>query len=449
MFASKDTLLTRPSGGYTIARSVRLRSSASAYFNRTPASAGNQQKFTWSGWVKRGAIGQTETLFGGYSSGTQLQTNTFDFRFNVDYLDANWGNGTWFTTTAVYRDPSAWYHIVLAVDTTQATASNRMILYVNGVIVTSFSTASYPAQNTNLIINTVNGHAIGKSATGSFQYFDGYMTEINFVDGQQLTPSSFGSTNAITGVWQPIKYTGTYGTNGFYLNFSDNSSNTSTTIGKDYSGNGNNWTPNNISVTAGTTYDSMVDSPTVGATSSNYCVVNPLDNGGLTITQANLAISRATTSWVATRASFGVSTGKWYWEYTSGAGNVISPYEWIGIGISTSTLNNYVGYDTSYAYAAVNGNKMNNNSGAGTGVAYGSTYTSGDVIGVALDCDAGTLIFYKNNTSQGTAFTGLSGTFFPMFSQFGTITGYANFGQRPFSFSPPSGYVALNTFNLP
>ena len=113
-----------------ISRSLRFNSAVGAYLNRTPGSAGNQQKFTWSGWVKKGSLSASPTIFGCYSSGTQSQTNAFDFRFNSDKLDANWGNGTWFTTNAVYRDPSAWYHIVLAVDTTQATASNLSLIHI-------------------------------------------------------------------------------------------------------------------------------------------------------------------------------------------------------------------------------------------------------------------------------------------------------------------------------
>jgi hypothetical protein len=137
-------------------------------------------------------------------------------------------------TSAVYRDVSAWYHIVVAVDTTQATASNRVKIYVNGVQVTAFGTATYPTQNYNTSINASGANFLGASHVPS-EYFDGYLTEINFIDGQALTPSSFGETNQFTGVWQPRKYTGTYGTNGFYLNFSDNSNNTAATIGKDYS----------------------------------------------------------------------------------------------------------------------------------------------------------------------------------------------------------------------
>ena len=150
------------------------------------------------------------------------------------------------TTTQVFRDASAWYHIVVVLDTTQATSSNRARIYVNGVQVTSFSSAAYPNQNDEYQINTTNPHGLGAyyEFSGGW-YLNGYMTEVNFIDGQALTPSSFGQTDAQTGVWTPIAYSGSYGTNGFYLNFSDNSNTTATTLGKDYSGNGNNWTPNN------------------------------------------------------------------------------------------------------------------------------------------------------------------------------------------------------------
>ena len=176
---------------------------------------------------------------------------------------------TFRVSTAVYRDPSAWYHVVCVLDTTQATANNRVRIYVNGVEVTAFGTLNNPTQNSTLAFNGAVNHAIGADIpnSGARNFLDGYLTEINFIDGQALTPSSFGSTDTTTGVWQPIKYVGTYGTNGFYLPFSDNSS--TTNIALDYSGNGNNWTPNNISVTAGATYDSMLDVPTLYADGGN------------------------------------------------------------------------------------------------------------------------------------------------------------------------------------
>jgi hypothetical protein len=279
-------------------------------------------------------------------------------------------------------------------------------------------------------------------------YFDGYLTEINFVDGQALTPSSFGETDAVTGVWKPKKYAGTYGTNGFYLNFSDNSNNTAATIGKDYSGNGNNWTPNNISVTSGVTYDSMLDVPTNWADGGNgrgnYAVLNPLFAAG-TVSDGNLKHTASTTTWVNTSSTIFVNSGKWYFEATNIAGN----YTMIGVATnSASTSQNYGTATNTWTYFN-DGTKYGNGA---TATAYGASYTTGDVIGVALDMDAGTLTFYKNGVSQGTAFsTGLSGlTLCPWFGSYTNGNGVnVNFGQRPFSYTPPSGFKALNTFNLP
>lgn len=463
MFAAKDTLLTRPSGGYQISRSVRLRSSATAYFNRTPSVAGNRQIWTWNAWVKRGGIGVTDyTLF---SAGTSA-TDTTDINFSGNsggdvFLIRNRVASTnlfILQTTPVYRDPAAWYMITAVFDTTQATAANRFKLYVNGVQVTVFSTATYGAQNSNTYANATNAHRIGASAATA-AFFDGYLTEINFIDGQALTPSSFGETNAVTGVWQPKKYGGTYGTNGFYLNFSDNSAATAATIGKDYSGNGNNWTPNNISVTAGVTYDSMLDSPTPyadgGNGRGNYCTVNPLsmDTTTYTLSNANLnfAGAKTATGTYYARSTLGVSSGKWYWEITptdvGGGPNIIVGIQdasTSAVSGGASVLVNGYGYNS-------DGTKQNNT----TQVAYAATWTNGDVIGVALDLDAGTIVFYKNNTSQGTAFTGItSATYCPVISMgtggtARTIAGSINFGQRPFTYTPPTGFKALNTQNLP
>ena len=249
-------------GGYQISRSVRLRSSASAYLNRTPASASNRKTWTWSAWVKIGS-NSDNFIFGGNPSATQRCYIALTSSNNLDLVGVNASSTVLqLRTTAVFRDPSAWYHFVFSIDTTQATAADRAKIYINGSQITALSIATYPSQNTDLEVNNNSSHVIGVRGTYSItNLFDGYLTEINFIDGQALTPSSFGETDTITGSWVAKKYTGSYGTNGFYLNFSDNSAATSTTIGKDYSGNGNNWTPNNISVTAGTTYDSMLDVP--------------------------------------------------------------------------------------------------------------------------------------------------------------------------------------------
>jgi hypothetical protein len=268
------------------------------------------------------------------------------------------------------------------------------------------------------------------------------MGEINFIDGQALTPSSFGKTDTLTNQWIPKKFAGTYGTNGFYLKFADASAATAAAIGKDTSPNGNNWTPNNISVTAGTTYDAMIDSPTLSAAASNYCVLNPLQkSSNVTLSNANLTWS---TSGASTKvlSTIGMSSGKYYCEFTMASDNGNYGIATAQTGISGT---NYLGNDANGWCYAMDGNKYTNDSGA----AYGATYTSGDIIGVAFDADNGTLAYFKNGVSQGTAFTGLtSGPYF--FAQGADPSaGSVNFGQRPFSYTPPTGFKSLNAFNLP
>jgi hypothetical protein len=454
--------------GYQISRSVRLRSSASGYFNRTPGSAGNRKTWTWSGWVKRGGLGARQTLFSVFDYLASPPTNnqtviefTASDTLGFFQFSTSTYNGQK-TTTQVFRDPSAWYHIVAIWDTTQATASNRMRLFVNGVQITAFGTSSDPSLNADGEINRAVLHNIGTFYDPDFGApsinLDGYLTEVNFVDGQALTPSAFGETDAITGVWKPKKYTGTYGTNGFYLNFSDPSAASASAIGKDYSGNGNNWTPNNISVTSGSTYDSMLDVPTLWADGGNgrgnYAVLNPLTARAsyASTTDGNLRanfVSGANASFVLCNTF--QSSGKWYCEaqiVSTGAdstrpcvGVVKSSFDWNSIAINLGDTSD------SYAYQK-NGNKRT----AGSSSSYGSSYTAGDIIGIALDMDAGTVVFYKNGTSQGTAFSGLSGDLTFAASGYADGTTRAidfNFGQRPFAYTPPSGFKALHTGNLP
>lgn len=461
MFSASKT--AGPSG-YNISRSVRLRSSASAYFSRTPGSVGNQKTFTFSAWVKRGALGSMTLL--GAGAGTTYTQFTFTDSLLLTNTVASTVNIN-VTTSAVFRDPSAWYHIVLYVDTTQATNTNGVRIYVNGVLQTLTYTTY--TQNALFSINNTSEQDIGRVV--GVQYFDGYVTEINHIDGQALTPSSFGSTNATTGVWKPAKYTGTYGTNGFYLNFSDNSAATAAAIGKDYSGNGNNWTPNNISVTAGVTYDSMIDVPTPYADGStgrgNYAVYNPLklgSGGTWTVTDGNLAGSNSGSgSYSILASSIGVSSGKWYFEFTAtnvgGGGNLDvgvlqDGNAFGGAAPATSSIGQFA---TGYCYTS-NGVVSNNNTNAATYSSFGAN----DVVQVALDLDNNKVYFGKNGTWQnsgnpvaGTGFiySVTAGTYFAAIgrtsvaSQTGAAA--ANFGQRPFSYTPPSGFKALNTYNLP
>jgi len=453
---SANPLLAAGAESYQIERSLRFNDDDSAYLSRTPAGAGNRKTYTFSAWVKRGNLSAAAgfCLLNAHSAALNKTTR---IRFVSDVLQFNENDTTYnnsvtsVVTTAVFRDPSAWYHVVFSIDTTQATTAARYRIYVNGVQQTV--TASVDAgQNYEGAVNYNTAHNIG-SRNNAAEYFDGYLTEINFIDGQALTPSSFGQTNAQTGVWEPKAYTSTYGTNGYFLKFADNSNTTAATLGKDSSGNGNNWTPNNFSVTAGIGNDSLVDTPTSygtdtgagGEVRGNYCTLNAVDKqSNVTLSNGNLKAAIGS-QYGGARGTMFVSSGKWYWEVTVTA---IGPGAAIGVYRDTDSIASYPGaVSGSYAYWS-DGQKLTNNSAS----SYGATYTTNDVIAVELDLDAGTISFRKNNTSQGVAFSSISGTFA---AGLGDLAASAsaemeiNFGQRPFAYTAPSGFKALVTQNLP
>jgi hypothetical protein len=448
-------------GGYQIERSLRFNSADDAYLTRTPAGAGNRKTWTWSSWIKLGRLANAfenqDTIFNAYTDDNNRASIIFqdNAENKFDFFSMTGGSvNARLTTTQAFRDFSAWYHVIVAVDTTQATNTDRLKMYVNGVQVTAFSTATYPSQNTDLQINTASAHDIGASRfSGSVgpYYYDGLMTEVHFVDGQQLSPTDFGEFNSDTGVWQPIEYTGTYGTNGFYLDFADNSS--TTTLGYDAAGS-NDWSTSGFSVTAGAGNDSLVDSPTRygtdtgagGEVRGNYATWNPLDTrGGAVPIDGNLNPGVDNSKGV--RGTVGVTSGKWYWEFT-----LVTASTDYAIGISNQNpFGTYVGSNTdSVGYVAAGGEVLRNASVIQT---YGAWNTSGKVVGFALDQDAATLQLFVDGVSQGAAFShSLAGTIFPMINfgtGYGTPTGAINFGQRPFAFSAPSGFKALVTTNLP
>jgi hypothetical protein len=419
--------------------------------NRTFGTPTAGTKYTISAWVKRGTFA-TYSIF---SAGSGSAGDYSSFQFNTDTSLAFWvnnggANGE-IITTQLFRDPAAWYHVMVAVDTTQATASNRMKMYVNGTQVTSFSTANYPTLNgTSPFNRNATIHALGALYAGSYnQYFDGEQAEINFVDGQALAPTAFGAYS-IYNQWLPIRYAGTYGTNGFYLPFT-NTASTSTLVA-DSSGNGNNWTPNNISLTAGSTYDSLTDVPTLTSTTvANYAVLNPLSirSGAPKSSDGNLTIAWGGTYPANALATIGVSTGKWYWE-VGFAGGTFANNPTVGVAVSAwSNLNtDPTGAATPFNHIVGGTGSFYNN---GTATANAVTFGPGDTVGVALNCDTNVVSFYKNNTLIGTAQSIDSGqTWFPFHanSSFTALTQYANYGQQPFTYTAPSGFLPLNTFNI-
>jgi hypothetical protein len=443
-----------------ISKSLRFNSADSAYLNRTFGTPTNNKIFTYNCWVKVNAAGNSIRMLTSGITGSPVDYAMFQFSPNsINYQEtASSATALNVSTVAVFRDPSAWYMVTLVVDTTLSTATDRIKIYVNSVLQT-LTIATQVTQNYDPVINknTRLGGIGGLAYNGSYINFsDCYLTEINFIDGQALTPSSFGMTNPQTGQWIPLKYSGTYGTNGFYLNFKDATS--TTTLGYDYSGNANNWTTNNFSVTAGAGNDSLTDVPTPwfaynttgdvgGVIRGNYATWNPIEAPSASaISDGNLQVVLAATGTSSTPSSIAVSSGKWYSEVTfsaTGSGNAVG----VGVGPGGTYQPNI--FSVGVSYYAFDGTKYV----SGTGTSYGSSWTTNDIIGIALDVDGGTVTFYKNNVSQGAITLPSSTTGWKFVAQNGggssTKTMIANFGQRPFAYTPPTGFRSLCTTNLP
>jgi len=473
--------------GYQVERSLRFNSVDSTYLERTPASAGNRKTWTYSCWLKLASLtqGERNILFG--PAGGEFGGVTIYQDGGLRFAHAWDPAGTDYIreTVALFRDPAAWYHVVWWCDTTQS--GTRWRIYVNGVeqaLQTPGGNNGEPAQNTDLPINSTNAHYLG----GNFAYghFSGYLTEIHFIDGQALTPSSFGEYDTITGVWKPKRYSGSgYGTNGFFLKFADNSGTTAATLGKDSSGNGNNWTPNNFSVTAGAGNDSMIDSCTSyadgGNGRGNYATLNPLDSLGGDFFNGNLEFAGTFAS-VQSQNGHGcrstlkvLPTGKWYVEAAnitySGSGNscllgFTSSTQAITATAFSGTLTPFIGVDASVFSNRITLSWVGVSGGTANSTQLFATYASGDVVSFAIDFDAGKFWVAKNNTwynsGNPAAGTNATSTFtvgsvdWAFWGEYTASSDnsnrssvVANFGQRAFAYTPPSGFKALNTANLP
>jgi hypothetical protein len=466
---------------YQISRSLRFNSADSAYLNRTPASASNRKTWTWSGWVKRGSIAARQIPFGAGTSDFNTETHwEFDSSDRIRFSTYVSTQQFELITTQVFRDPSAWYHIVIACDTTQATSSNRAKIYVNGVQVIAFGTASYPSLNYDTQINNTTEHGVGRGGSYNALYFSGYLTEINFIDGQALTPSSFGRIDPNTGVWSPKAYAGTYGTNGFYLNFSNNSS--VSALGTDFSGRNNNWTTNNFSVAAGTGNDSLVDSPSRygtdtgagGEVQGNYATLNPLKTTA-SIRDGNLAVANPGSSGYYTAfTTMEMTSGKYYFEITVVDDGVNARFSGFGISDSSvalptigtsvttnTTASNSRGWVQLFRSAASARTTGLYNNGASVNTTTRATTSGTRVFMVAYDADTGKCwmgyqgIWWTGDPAAGTSeyFTATA-PMVPVLNTFNdgntsSFVPYINFGQRPFAYTAPSGFKALCTTNLP
>ena len=428
--------------GYEIDQSIRFNDDDSAYLTKTFSSAGDRQKWTWSAWLKLSGSTARQIIFGatGTPSYISINENAAGSAF-FNLYNAGW----YWETAAKYRDPSGWYHLVWAFDTTDATADNRMRFYINGSEVTDYSTKHQTgSENASGDINNNVAHFIGKHPAQSSKYYDGYLAEINFIDGTALGPTSFGKTNN-DGVWIPEEYSGAYGSNGFFIDGRDSSD-----LGDDESGNGNDFTSSGLAAA-----DQMSDTPT-----KNFCTMNPLDapTGSITLSNGNLDLNQSSFNKVRGTIAFDVQDDDgFYFEVKKTNGN----YRAAGI-VATDASNfasaqSLLSVNPSVAYYMEGGEVYQNGSDI---LASLPTFATNDVLGVAVR--NGKVYFAKNNTwvnsgdpvnetGQVASITGSSPLYSPAVGEQNNqsgITNTVNFGATAFAHTPPTGYKALNTANL-
>ena len=443
--------------GFNVDNSLRFNSGSSDYLTRTFGTPTSSQKWTLSFWVKRCKLGSTEFVFNtdGGNEEDRLQFNSGD---TLTWYEQNSSAGTdaELTTSQVFRDVSAWYHIVLARDSTQGTASNRIKLYVNGSQVTALGAATYPSQNDSSRFNTAVAHEIGARNGGTFVNL--YMAEVCFIDGQQLDPTSFGEFDEDSGIWKPIDVSGlTFNNNGFYLDFEDSSA-----LGNDVSGNNNDFTVNNL-----TAIDQSTDTCT-----NNFATFNSLiSTKGQTFSEGNLQVATTVSNKTGGSSTIGMSSGKWFAEFKISAYNnnrtiigiTSNPSELDRTDVDPGSLN--------YGSGIYFDGRIYVNTSVVTTV---SATTLNDIIGVALNLDDNNILYYINGVVQNSgtpiSITASSSTdtgnyFFSIgdrsTSSYGTVQ--ANFGSPPFAISSgntdgngygnfeyavPSGYYSLNSKNL-
>ena len=446
---------------------------ANSYLNRTTGSPSNADKITISAWIKRTKPGAEQVIIGEYGSSTNRSKLQFKSDNKLEYYQVDGGSATvQIRTNRVFRDTSAFYHIVMQYDSAQSTSSDRLKIYVNGTQETSLSVSTYPPQNQDTRLNKsgVNLH-IGQDGN-SGNYFEGYISHIALVDNAISAPTVFGETDSTSGIWKFKSPSGvTWGNNGFHLKFENSGA-----LGTDSSGNSNTFTVNG-------NLKQALDTP-----SNVYSTMNPLDNyyPASTFTHGNNTILTANSNRSYNTGTLGASSGKWYWEIKNISNVTSGNGTYIGIA-STNPTNDGVSsaeplgnkqYD--YAYLSATGEYRTN----GSNNSYGNSYGDNDIIGVAMDLDNNKLYFSKNGTWQnsGVPTSGSTGTgAISIQAPSGTVNGVYtagvgdwwvngftvsfNFGNgffgttaitsagsngngSLFEYDVPNGYYALNTKNI-
>ncbi len=474
MFDTLTRMGSSAAGAYEIERSLRFNRSDSPGFTRTSIGTPSDDEIaTWSAWIKlqgwqKGNNAGERAIFGGRNDSTG--TNNFWFNINNDdifvFYAKNSSNSVVFDmrTNRRFMDYAGWLHVFVVYDSTQGTAANRIKIYFNGVQETGgWTTESYPSQNVTIPSWCESGENqyIGIEGATNSESFDGYLADVYYIDGQAKAVTDFGAADPTTGQWLPKKYSGTYGNNGFFLNFSDNSNTTAATLGKDSSGNGHNFTPSNFSVAAGAGNDSVFDSPT-----NNYCIIDTSDAADSIITDGGLAT--ATTSGGGHHpnfSTFGVTSGKWYVEGGTISGSSNSVCVWPKEHDTTSLHQDC---------AVHNNGSATNAKGYSLNLQYGSASDSDDATVssyvstsfttwmLALDLDNNKIWWgvdgtWGNNGGTGDPAAGSNPAFSSIRDELWSIGSMTtnghnmsfNFGQQGFTHTPPTGFKALCTQNLP
>ena len=442
--------------GYNVANSCRFNDDDNPSLKKTPSGAGSLTNWTFSCWVKRSTISNAQQMIAmalaGSGNDTQINFSSGD---QIEFFNRSGGsvNGM-LLTNRKFRDVSAWYHIVAVWNSDDATAGNRMRLYINGTEETSFATDTNPDQNTESKFNSACEHVIGQANSGSAD-FDGYLAEVVYIDGQALTPSSFGEFNSDSPrIWQPVDVSGlTFGTNGFYLDFEDSSN-----LGNDIADNGD-WTEANLAAA-----DQATDTCT-----NNFCTMNTLiPTSNVTFSEGNCKIvSDASNPMTgAGVGTFGLTAGKWYYEvkiaslvdnHTHGAVSELTSELYQNVtGIQNDTgVTSWINGDG--GEVVVDGTATTNDYGL---------YTDGQIMGVALDIDNYNITYLRNGSALVSDFnmSTTRGTIFPLIKTGVNTTSEVNFGgcsafslssaqsdengYGNFEHAPPSGYLAICSKNL-
>jgi hypothetical protein len=445
--------------GYDIDNSLKFESDNSEYLHRTPSSSGSETTWTASMWVKRTELGSDQVGIGARESASITDFWRFKSDDKIRFHVYNYPSSEVYyaDTDAVFRDTSAWYHVVLTLDSTNADGSERLKLFVNGIE----QTANWLGSASESERFKENGQSsflgqykmqIGKATYTNGHYFNGYIAEVNVLDGIAAEPTDFGEYDEDSGIWKPKAYTGSYGTNGFYLDFESSGS-----LGADSSGNGNNFTLNNI-----TSADQATDTPT-----NNFCTLNPLWTFGNTmgVSDGGTKVNNTVIAWGGAKGSIGVNSGKWYWEHGSFSGNDTM----FGIQNQAGGGNTQAYLDPYTLAIQANSNVIQFTDPSNRTEAFTKTFSITDIWGVALDLDANTIAFYRNGSIVNSAFSidGLigNGEFFPFVTHYGSgLNSRVNFGgytgitissaasdengYGTFEYAPPSGYYALCNKNL-